>query len=558
MRYSFTILFLFIFSQYRASGFKAPETSSKSIIVMFHDGDGIEELKLKNLNWVELITPTYLPYHIYKIQLKLHSISESDAIKIVSDFPFVNLVQENRKLDRREIAPNDTFFPQQWNMDIMQLRKAWDISTGGVTAKGDTIVIAIIDDGFDLDHPDFEGNIWINHNEIPGDSIDNDSNGYIDDYWGWNTYLDNDEIFESSSGFASHGMPIYGIIGARGNNEIGIAGINWNTKLMTVVGGGFEDNAIKSYGYVITQKKRYLETQGQEGAFIVSTNSSWGEKNKFPADAPIWCALYDSLGNLGILNVAAPLNDNIDVGINGDLPTLCPSSFILNVTGTQNNDERAGYGFSKTFVHLGAPGRSLFSTRSQVSNVNMYSGGISGNSYAAPHVAALPGLIYAAACDSFIEYARQYPDSATLWVKYFILKGVDSLPSLTDFTITGGRANAYKPLLLLQDWCQGKLNPLPTPTPIDTTPKPLDTIPPVFYTIYPNPGSGDLFINGNTEVLQEVVFVNMEGKQFFSQRPLILNKITTVVETPNAKGVYVVNLYDARKNLLDRFKWVKY
>src|SRR5690606_27888318 len=142
---------------------------------------------------------------------------------------------------------------------------------------GDTIVVAIIDDGINPNHPDIQGNLWNNRHEIAGNGIDDDLNGYVDDVLGWNTYSTpmNDNITGGSWG-GGHGTPVAGIVGAKGDNNVGVAGVNWNVKLMIIVGGGDQADALTAYGYVLASRKQYNETNGEKGAFIVSTNASWG------------------------------------------------------------------------------------------------------------------------------------------------------------------------------------------------------------------------------------------------------------------------------------------
>ncbi|MBP8754784.1 MAG: S8 family serine peptidase, partial [Chitinophagales bacterium] len=214
----------------------------------------------------------------------------------------------------RSTIPNDLSFPLQWNFyndgttggiadaDI-DADEAWDITTGGLTALGDSIVIAVIDDGFDINHLDL--NFWKNYNEIPSNGIDDDGNGYIDDFNGWNVLTETDVLDEYL-----HGTHVSGIAGAKGNNGFGVTGVNWDVKIMAVSIGlaVYESNALEAYAYVFDQRKLYDETNGEKGAFVVVTNSSFGIDYQLPEDYPIWCAMYDSLGRLGILNAAATIN----------------------------------------------------------------------------------------------------------------------------------------------------------------------------------------------------------------------------------------------------------
>ncbi|MDX1410455.1 MAG: S8 family serine peptidase, partial [Saprospiraceae bacterium] len=136
--------------------------------------------------------------------------------------------------------PNDQLWSEQWDMERIGMPQAWDISTGGLTTRGDTIVIAILDDGYDLTHEDLTGQIWHNHGEVPNDGVDNDQNGYIDDHAGLYLQSGNDD-----HPVAQHGTAVAGIIGASGNNGIGITGINWNIRILAISGIDQESDIIE-------------------------------------------------------------------------------------------------------------------------------------------------------------------------------------------------------------------------------------------------------------------------------------------------------------------------
>ena len=117
------------------------------------------------------------------------SITAEELISELKSFPDVESVQYDYYLESRG-EPNDPDMPEQWGLFAIQANKAWGITTGGVTAQGDTIVVAVLDSGFDVDHEDLKENIWINRAETPGDGRDNDNNGYVDDVRGWNFIAD--------------------------------------------------------------------------------------------------------------------------------------------------------------------------------------------------------------------------------------------------------------------------------------------------------------------------------------------------------------------------------
>lgn len=373
----------------------------------------------------------------------------------------VLLCQPNHYVSYRA-TPNDPLFGQQWQYhntgqsggalgaDI-DATEAWDISTGGLTTTGDTIVVAVLDDGIDLAHEDIQYNRWVNHAEIPGNGIDDDANGYIDDYRGWNILQDNDDVGEGS-----HGTSVAGIIGADGNNNIGVAGVNWHVKLMPIkmsLTGITEARVLEAYSYALEHRIRYNQTGGAQGAFIVATNASWGINRGQPANAPIWCSFYDALGEAGILNCAATANSNFNIDETGDLPTACPSDYLLTVTNITANDQLfnlAGYG--TTTIDLGAPGQGVYTSKSN----NAY-GVFNGTSAATPHVTGVAALLYSLDCPALMALVASDPPAATLLIKEAIMAGVDPIPDLQGVSVTGGRLNAFNSMQYLLARCNGCL-----------------------------------------------------------------------------------------------------
>lgn len=398
------------------------------------------------------------PMQVWLLGFDDNAVYDLKLLNAVKTHPAVSVAQFNHYIQKR-VVPNDTEFSQQWqyvntgqnggtvDADI-DADLAWDVTTGGLTVLGDTIVVCIVDDGLDLAHGDFGDNLWINHAEIPNNNVDDDNNGYIDDYLGWNADDDNDDITGGFFG-AGHGTPVAGVVGAKGNNNNGVTGVNWNVKLMIVVGGGSEAQAVEAYTYPLIMRRKYNQTNGAEGAFVVATNSSWGIDNGQPSSAPLWCAMYDSLGMEGVLNAGATVNANSNVDAVGDLPTACPSDWLISVTNTTRNDVKltqAGYGL--TTVDLGAPGQDTYTPQEGGGYGNF--GGTSG---ATPHVAGTIGLLYSAPCYSFAIMAHASPTDAALAVKEYIMNGTDPNASLDNITVTGGRLNVNGALTELLDNC---------------------------------------------------------------------------------------------------------
>lgn len=396
---------------------------------------------------VEILSDTCISkvMNIYQVKFSDPSLDLDRVISYCNSTVGFLAAQKNHYVYERETIPTDTLFDDQWHhkntgqtggivdADI-DSPEAWDITTGGLTTHGDTIVVCIIEaSGVDIFHVDLKDNIWKNYAEIPGDAIDNDNNGYVDDFNGWHVINLDDNI-----GAGVHGTRVAGMIGATGNNITGVTGTNWNVKMMIVQGqqASNEATVIAAYSYPLTMRKLYNDTQGQEGAFVVATNSSWGIDGGSPASSPLWCAMYDSLGYYGILSVAATTNDPENVDIVGDLPTTCPSDYLIAVTMTNSQDLRASSGYGTTHVDLGAPGSNVKTTTTS----NGYSI-VSGTSFATPCVAGCVALAYSAPCADFINFVKYDPPSAALDMRSYLLESVDQTPGLMTEVSSGGRAN---------------------------------------------------------------------------------------------------------------------
>ena len=396
---------------------------------------------------------------IYLLHLDPNQYNENKVLSRLRNLPYVLNAQHNHITKRRAI-PNDPRFTSQWqyindgsnggiaNSDL-DMDLAWDITTGGVTAAGDTIVVAVIDDGVNFNHPDLAGNLWVNRAEIPDNGIDDDNNGYIDDYRGWNARTSS-AVNDNEGG--GHGTPVTGIIAAVGNNSIGVSGVNWNTKAMIIDGEAPESVAIAAYGYALAQRLRYNETNGAEGAFVVATNSSWGLDRVQASEAPIWCDFYNILGEAGILSCGATANVNVNVDVEGDLPTSCPSEYLIAVTNLNREDNKAVAGFGSTHIDIGAYGSATYTlTRTGY-------GPFGGTSGATPHVTGVIALLYSIDCLDFIEQVKSKPALGALAIKDYILFGATPNEDLENITVTGGRLNALTAVANAMTSCSNDCN----------------------------------------------------------------------------------------------------
>jgi subtilisin family serine protease len=423
---------------------------SNQIIVMMNGAQNVEQICIDlNQNWTNInIHPAQTlskRAHIYLLEFDDQKTSVPHLVRQLKTDDRITFVQPNHtNIKQRDTTPNDLEYPVQWSMGNTKTARiyapqAWDISTDDVTLTGDTIVMAVIDGGVDTNHIDL--NLFKNKHEIPNNGIDDDQNGYIDDYHGWNAFNQSDDLPSDS-----HGTHIAGIMGAKTNNSEGVAGIVWGGKILPVRGSSsVESIVLEAYGYVLELREKYNESNGDSGAFIVASNSSFGVDMADPADYPIWCAFYDTLGEAGILNLAATSNSGVNVDVDGDIPTTCPSNYMVAVSNVNSSGQVLG-GYGATQIDLAAPGTDI---RSTTPGHNY--GFKTGTSMATPHVAGVVGAMYSAMCGFDLQNALDNrPDSLALWVRKSLLESVDSVPNLIGKNITNGRLNMFKALKKVQ------------------------------------------------------------------------------------------------------------
>jgi subtilisin family serine protease len=182
-------------------------------------------------------------------------------------------------------------------------------------------------------------------------------------------------------------------------------------------------------------RKKYRQTNGADGAFIVATNLSGGVNFAFAQDHPLWCEMYDKLGAEGILSVCAAPNNGISVDVDGDMPTTCSSPYMIAVTNVDLTDEllsNAGYG--ATSIDIGAPGHGTIT----IASGNQYKE-FPGTSSATPHVTGAVALMYSTPCSSFLGDLQNDPSAMAEKVRNLIFATAKSNNSLKEITVTGKR-----------------------------------------------------------------------------------------------------------------------
>ena len=452
----------------------------------------------------------------------------------------VAAAQWNSEVQERDVTPNDPLWIEQRSMSLIGLKKAWENTTGGLTPAGDTIVIAILEKGIQKEHPDLMPNLWHNWNEIPDNNIDDDQNGYMDDHIGWDAGLGGD----GNGNGSSHGTSVCGIAGARGNEGYGVTGVNWNVQMMTFVNVRLESEIIAAYYYTAQMRKLYNQTNGQKGAFVVATNASFGIDNAFAQDHPLWCAVYDSLGRIGVLSVAATANASRDVDVQGDMPTTCPSEFLITVTNIDATTGKriASAGYGSTSIDLGSPGQGTYTTinRTVTAGDTIWHGSFGGTSASCPHTTGAVGLLYSIKCAGFVSDAISQPVSCARRVRDAILFNVTAEETLADVTVTGGRLDVNSVVEDVMELCSGVTGDLEI---LDVRPNPVQS---TLELRYQTPDYTEYNLRVFNALGQLVYGENFIPSSFEAKRKLI-----EVSQWP--RGVYFVALGQGKKVVAKKF-----
>jgi len=352
--------------------------------------------------------------------------SVEDALNQLAEHPSIEYCEPNYLYSIYDGAvPNDPSYGSQWALNNtgqtggtadadIDAPEAWNMTTGS-----GSIVVGVIDTGVDDTHPDLVDNMWRNPGESGGgkesNGVDDDGNGFVDDYRGWDFANNDNNPFDDNA----HGTHCAGILGAVGNNSRGISGANWSVKIvglkfLTGSGSGSTAGAIDAILY-----------GAQMGFPILSNSWGGGGRSQALADA------IETASQAGVLFVAAAGNSSSNNDRADNFPSNYTSENVLAVAASDHRDQLSSFSsFGLTTVDLAAPGTNILSTTPS----NNYQS-FSGTSMATPYVSGVAALAMA-----------QFPGISMTNLKYRLMGSTDAKPAFTNVTVTGGRLNAQKAL----------------------------------------------------------------------------------------------------------------
>jgi subtilisin family serine protease len=370
--------------------------------------------------------------------LKLHRNNRKNAKSVIVPLDF-EVVQNNcdkLKLENPNIVncepnrvrylhgtPNDPFFNQQWALKSstkgINAEQAWDFTTGSKD-----IIIAVVDSGINYYHPELANSLWQNVNEIPQNGIDDDSNGVIDDFTGINSFFMNSEAIDCNG----HGTHVAGSIVAQGNNNVGIAGVSWDTKILPIAITSDCSSEVSLWAAI--NAFRYIaDLVEYKGVPIKVVNASFGTYD--PSQEEF--LELQRLRNLGVIVVASAGNENKNIDKEKTFPASYELDNIITVGSSSAKGKISSFSnFGENNVDILAPGEDILGLDTLKNDVAEQYATLSGTSMSAPLVSAVIALGYS------INPTQTIEEVTTL-----LYSSVNKVKNLGKVVKSGGIINAY-------------------------------------------------------------------------------------------------------------------
>ncbi len=373
--------------------------------------------------------------------------TERDVMAVCEEFkrdPAVAWAQPNYRYHTCQ-QPNDPDFPDQYAHQLIEMTRAWDISTGSRD-----VVIAILGTGVEITHPDLKDNIWNNAAEIANNHIDDDNNGFVDDIHGWNFEQANSDVMPDwmSGESFNHETQVAGVIGAVGNNAEGVTGINWQCSMMVL---RLSDN------FTSAEIAEALIYAADNGAQVV--NMSFGGSGLGPDDDLAVKEAVDYAAEQGLLLVASA--GNSDTGT-----PHYPAAYahVMAVSSTDGEDMKTGHSTYGPWVDIAAPGTDIMTT-----DVDGQYIATAGTSFSAPYVAAVGALVWSHSPELTAVQVRAILENTADPVFYGRVDPKDGYLGV-------GRVNAYNALQAVDE--RLPLGEILSPAPWETLPEDAATLTP--------------------------------------------------------------------------------
>jgi hypothetical protein len=402
-----------------AANREVPSSTSKAREIKFYSSNksipnrekGVVLFKLKDNSSLQRVTGRVSTERIFTKAMerakdngfyKVRVQDEEKTLQSLKNNPDVEWASFNYT-ETTQGTPDDPYWNDGslWGMANINMPTVWQSGNFG----NKQVVVGVIDEGI-FSHDDLCENIWTNPYELDN-GIDDDGNGYIDDFHGWDWFNNDNEVYPG----ATHGTHVAGTIGARGGNQRGVIGVNSNVTLISckfLENYGYDENAVKAIDYLIDLKQRH-------GINIKVTSNSWGGGgyNQGLKDAIVRAK------NADILFVAAAGNHNGNNDLEPNFPCGYDVDNIISVGASDWSNNKASFScFGATTVDIFAPGTGVISTVPTDQHTSGYAY-FSGTSMATPHVSGVAAL-----------YAGINPEASYLQIKNAILNAATKLPQL--------------------------------------------------------------------------------------------------------------------------------